>query len=831
MLTATHAYGQEVGEVIVTGMRGKPRVVQDTPVPVDVFNEQALKTATQTDTLNTLTTLIPSYSVPRSANSTSNTFIRAPSLRGLSADKTLLLMNSKRRHKSASVGVSGTGSQSADAAVIPSIALKSVEVLRDGAAAQYGSDAIAGVINFILKDADHGGSLMAQAGQYYEGDGDDFMIAGNVGLPLTEAGFLNLSGQWTQSLRTIRANQFVSPAFDAVAYAAANPTYAAAVDLSEPLQRIGRPKEWAWRFVANSGIDLSDNASLYAFGNYSRSKGNAAANYRYPGGGHVVLDNPIRLEDGSIFRFNQLYPGGQRPEFMGDVTDWSAAAGYKSSIDFGGDRSLNIDIGVRYGWDEIAYSIVGTLNPSMGPTSPNDFTASSYVNDELSFNADMSYETPVSWAAEPLIISFGGEYRQEGFKIRPGEPNSYLAGTWSKPDPFDFCTNEAVVAQRTLRPTAPQGMGINCAVASDPVYKVLSVGSNGITGLPPSSTGSYETSSYSFYGEAATDITDKLFVDVATRFEHYDSFGSKVIGKIAGRYEFTDNYAIRASFGTGFRAPTAGQLNMTQIAILTVDGVPTNTGLYPASHPVSQFLGAKPLDPETSINYSIGLTANPFPGAALTIDAYRVEVSDQLYSTAQITVTPAIAAAMIAAGVPGAESIASVNFFQNAFDATVQGVDIVGSYRYGWDNGQTTDLVASFNYNQYKVEKVHIPGLFSDQLVYNFENNNPDWRATFTATHRVGPFTLMARGNFFGPYGRQSTTAPFAIQKYDTELMVDAEVEYRVTDDISVAVGARNLFDNYPDPNVINASNGLIYADGPVDWQGGFYYARVNYNF
>lgn len=217
--------------------------------------------------------------------------------------------------------------------------------------------------------------------------------------------------------------------------------------------------------------------------------------------------------------------------------------------------------------------------------------------------------------------------------------------------------------------------------------------------------------------------------------------------------------------------------------------------------------------------------------AALTIDAYRVEVSDQLYSTAQITVTPAIAAAMIAAGVPGAESIASVNFFQNAFDATVQGVDIVGSYRYGWDNGQTTDLVASFNYNQYKVEKVHIPGLFSDQLVYNFENNNPDWRATFTATHRVGSFTLMARGNFFGPYGRQSTTAPFAIQKYDTELMVDAEVEYRVTEDISVAVGARNLFDNYPDPNVINASNGLIYADGPVDWQGGFYYARVNYNF
>jgi iron complex outermembrane receptor protein len=825
------AAAAEVGEVIVTGMRGRPRVVQDTPVPVDVFSEQALKAATQTDTLNTLTTLIPSYSVPRSANSTSNTFIRAPSLRGLSADKTLLLMNSKRRHKSASVGVSGSGSQSADAAVIPAIALKSVEVLRDGAAAQYGSDAIAGVINFMLKDASSGGSITAQAGQYYEGDGDDYLVAGNIGLPLTESGFLNLSGQWTQSLRTIRANQFSAPAFDAIAYAAANPSYAAAVDLSEPLQRTGRPKEWAWRFIANSGIDLTDNTSIYAFGNYSRSRGIAAANYRYPGGGHVVLDNPVRLQDGSIFRFNQLYPGGLRPEFSGDVTDWSAATGYRTSIDFDEGRSLKIDIGVRYGWDEIAYAIVGTLNPSMGPTSPNDFTASSYVNDELSFNADMAYETPVSWAVEPLVISFGAEYRQEGFKIRPGEPNSYLAGDFSRPDPFDFCTNEPNVSARTLRPGAPQNMGINCSVASDAVYRVLSVGSNGITGLPPSATGAYETSSYSFYAEGSTDITEKFYLNVAGRFEHYDAFGSKVIGKVAGRYEFSDGFAMRGSVGTGFRAPTAGQLNMTQIAILTVDGIPTNTGLYPASHPVSEFLGAKPLKPETSVNYSIGLTANPMPGMALSIDAYRVEVSDQLYSTAQIPVTPAIAAAMTAAGVPGAESIGSVNFFQNAFDATVQGVDVVGSYRYSWENGQSTDLVASFNYNQYKVGKVKIAGLFSDQLTYNFENNNPDWRGTLTATHKIGDFTLMARGNVYGPYSRQSTTTPFPIQKYDPELMVDAEVEYRLTEAISVAAGARNLFDNYPNPNRINASNGTIYADGAVDWQGGFYYARVNYTF
>lgn len=837
MLASTQAYAQaadpagEVGEVVVTGIRGLPRSVEDSPVPVDVFNEEALEKVSQTDTLNTLQTLIPSYSLRRAANTTSDTFIRAPSLRGLSADKTLLLVNSRRRHKSASVGTSGTGSQAADAAVIPSIALKSVQVLRDGAAAQYGSDAIAGVINFLLKDDRQGGSINLQVGQFYEGDGKDVNLEGNIGLPLGEKGFVNLSGQWMHGDRTIRARQFVSTTFNAIDYFNQNPQLKPLVNLSQPLQRTGKPIEDAYRFVVNSGYDLTDNSQLYAFGNYSHSKGKAAANYRFPGGGQAVMDTPVRLQSGAVFRFKDIYPVGLQPLFSGEVTDWSAAGGWRTNLEFANGHTFTADLGARYGWDKIDYGITGTLNPSLGPTSQQDFRASNYVSNEFALNADFSYGVPLEVTATPLVFSFGAEYRKEGFEIRPGEPASYAAGTFANPDPFDFCTNETLVSQRTLRPTAPQNAGINCASSSDPVYRVLSVGSNGITGLPPSQTGEFESKSGSLYVEAATDITDNWFVDVALRYEDYDAFGDTTIGKVAMRYELTDRHSIRGSVGTGFRAPTAGQLNMTQTQINTVDGIPTNTGLYPASHPVAQFLGAKPLSPEKSTNYSIGFTANPFSSLQLTVDFYQIEVRDQLFSTAQIQVTPAIRAAMIAAGVVGAESIASINFFQNAFDSTVKGVDVVGSYRFDWDNGTKTDLVGSFNYNHYKIDEVKIPNLFTPQAKYNFEENNPVWRATLTATHEAGPWTAMVRANLYGPYSRQSTTSPFPIQDYDTELQMDVELERKIGESIRLAVGARNVFDNYPDPNRINASNGAIYVDGPVDWQGGFLYARITYDF
>jgi iron complex outermembrane recepter protein len=821
-----------VEEVVVTGLRGQPRTVTDSPVPVDVFGGEEIERSSQTDTLNVLQTLVPSFSVRRAANTTSDTFIRAPTMRGLAADQSLLLVNSRRRHKSASVGVSGYGSQAADAAVIPTIAIQSIEVLRDGAAAQYGSDAIAGVINFNLKNSAEGGSIVVQGGQYYENDGEGYLVAGNIGLPLTDQGFLNLSGQIDNSHRTIRSAQFTSSSWNAVDEFESNPIFREAIgSLDEPLERVGKPKEEAIRFVFNSGIDLSPDNELYAFGNASRSKGTAAATYRVPGAGHQVMDNPIRLDDGSEWRFKDLYPAGLRPEFSGEVTDWSVAGGYRTQREFG-DGNLDADVGLRYGWDEIAYSMVQTVNPSMGPDSQLDFQASSYVSSEVAFNADFIYETEVASLSGPLVINFGAEYRDEEFEIKPGEPASYSGGTWAVPDPFDFCTEEADFANRTLRPGSPAGTGIDCTASTDPVYNILQPGSNGITGLSPDVSGEFSSAGRSLYAEASADVTLDWFVDLAMRFEDYEAFGSKTIGKFATRYQLTDSFAVRGSVGTGFRAPSAGQLNMTQSAISTVGGVPLNVGLYSATNPVAEFLGAEPLRPEESTSYSVGVVFESGGNFSLTADAYRIDLKDQVYATSQITVTPEIEAAMVAAGITGAGTIDRINFFQNAFDSRVQGVDVVGTYSSDWGSEHTMSVIGSFNYNSYEIQQVNISGvIFNEVSVFNFENSAPDWRSNLTLTDEFGPFLALLRGNIYGPHARQTTREGNAIQEYDTILQMDAELAYRFDDNLSLTIGGRNIFDKYPDVNNIDQTNGRLYADGPVDWQGGYYFTRVDYAF
>jgi iron complex outermembrane receptor protein len=824
-------------DIVVSGLRGRPRTVTDSAVPVDVFSEETIKRSSQTDTVEILQTMIPSYSVARSANTTSDSFVRAPRLRGLPAHATLLLVNGHRRHKSASVQVSGFASQSADSAVIPAIALKSIEVLRDGAAAQYGSDAIAGVINYQLKDADHGGSLVVQGGQFYEGDGKSIQVAGNIGMKLTDHGFINVSAQLNHDDPTVRARTFTSSAWDPFNAYATDPVFAAAVDaagldLSKPLEKRGKPMEKAARLFVNSGLDLTDNSSLYAMGNFSKSKGTAGATYRVPGARQAVLDNPIRLSDGSIYRFRDDYPLGMAPSFSGVVTDWSATGGWKSDFDLGGEQTLTADVSARYGRDKIAYSIDGTVNPSMGPASPTSFDASTYVSDELSFNADFVYSVPTAFTKGPLVFNFGAEYRRERFRIEPGEEGSYLAGIWSAADPFNFCSNETAIASRTLNAGAPTNQGINCTSATDPVYNVLQPGSNGITGIAPNVSGIWSTNNKSLYGEVTSDITDRWFLDLATRFEDYKSFGSKLVWKVATRYNLTDWLGVRGSIGTGFRAPTAGQQNMTQTSIQTVGGTQLNVGLYPPTNAVAQFLGAKALKPERSKNYSLGVTLSPAPNLTLTVDAYRIKLSDQMYTSSQITVTPAIRAAMVGAGILGAESIDRIQFYQNALDSTTQGLDVVASYRGDWFDVGSTNLTAAFNTNSFKIDRVLVSTVsFDSTTVYNFEHNDPKWRANATVNQQIGPVSVMLRANFYGPWSRQTTAASHLIQHYGTETLFDAEVSLPLTDSLSVTVGARDIFDNYPDVNKIDDTNGRIYVDGPVSWQGGYYYARVNFNF
>lgn len=818
--------------IVVTGIRGAARTVESSPVPIDVFRAEDLRSVPSSDTLDILKAVVPSFAVNRNVNSNTGTFVRPIRLRGLSEDKTLLLVNSKRRHKSASVGTAGSGSQGADAAVIPAIAIESVEVLRDGAAAQYGSDAIAGVINFILKDSSEGFEFSAQTGQYYKGDGFQLLLSGNAGMPVGANGFVNVSAQFNSDNRTSRGKQFTSAPFDAISYAAANPAYAAAVDLSNPIQRQGAPDSEAARFFLNSGYETNSGIKFYAFGNYSDSKAIADANYRYPAGGQPVLDTPFRLESGRVFRFNEMFPTGYRPSFGGFVTDYSVAGGAKGDFAFGGGDA-SYDFSSHYGNDRIVYKVYDSMNASYGPAqalTKRDFTSLDFRSDEWALNADFSWSKDVGLAGN-LGLSAGLEYRDEGYTIISTEKASYEAGIFANQDPFDFCTNETAVTDRTLRPTAPQNQGIQCNVATDPVYRVMPAGANVFNGIPPELAGEFRADSKSGYVEAAVDVTDNWFVDIAGRYESFSTFGDTLNGKFASRFEVTEDVGIRGSIGTGFRAPTPGMLNTTAVSISSVDGVSLLAGIFPTEHPVSKFLGAVPLRPENSVNYSMGLTLSPFSNFTLTIDGYVINITDQIWSTSNIPVTPAIRAQLVAAGVVAGNSISNVRFFQNAFNSKTSGFDVVSTYGYNWENGQRTSLVASFNLNKYKIKEVKIANLFNAQSIFNFENNEPKWRAIFTATQEFGQFQVMARANVFGPYTRQNTTTPFASQRHGTLAQFDVEGKYNFSENYTFTVGAKNVGDKYPAPNLISAGNGSIYADGVVDFQGGFFFARVDVRY
>lgn len=829
---AAAAGAENIEEIVVTGVRNAGRTIDTSPVAIDVLRSEELQSVASSDTLEILKSIVPSYAVNRNVNSNTGTFVRPVRLRGLSEDKTLLLVNSKRRHKTASVGTAGSGSQGEDAAVIPAIALKSVEVLRDGAAAQYGSDAIAGVINFILKDNAEGFEFSTETGQYYKGDGGQFILSGNVGLPLGNNGFLSLSGQFSRDNRTSRGVQFTSAPFDAIAYAAANPAYAALVDLKNPIQRQGAPDAKATRFFANSGYKFDSGVELYAFGNYSDSKAIADANYRYPGGGQPILDRPFRLQDGTAFRFNQMFPAGYRPSFVGYVTDYSFAGGAKGDFALGGSEAT-YDLSGRYGHNRIVYDVLNSMNASYGPAqalTKRDFRSLDFRAAEWSLNADFSWSKNIGLFG-PLAISAGAEYRDEGYTIISTEKASYEAGIFANADPFDYCTNETSVAARTLRPTAPQNKGIQCNVASDPIYTVMPAGANVFNGIPPELAGEFHATAKSAYAEAAVDVTSKWFLDLAARYEDFSTFGGTLNGKVATRYEIVEGVGIRGSVGTGFRAPTPGMLHTSAVSISSVDGVSLLAGIFPTEHPVSKFLGAKPLRPENSVNYSLGFTFHPSPGFSVTIDGYRIDITDQIWSTSNIPVTPAIQAQLVAAGVVAGNSISNVRFFQNAFNSSTTGFDVVATYGFNWESGQRTLLVGSFNMNKYKIKEVKIAGLFNDQSIFNFEKNDPKWRAIFSVTHEIGQFQVVARANVYGPYARINTTTPFASQYYGTLAQVDMELKYKFKENYTFTVGGKNVFDKYPPRNLISPGNGSIYADGVVDFQGGFYFARVDVKY
>ncbi|MEQ9507278.1 MAG: TonB-dependent receptor [Hyphomonas sp.] len=830
--------------ITVTGSRGKPRTVADSPVPIDVFDEAAIDDVSFVDTQDVLRTLVPSYTVSRQPISDGATFIRPAALRGLASDKTLVLVNSKRRHRAALVGIGGSGTQGPDVATIPASAIKSIEVLRDGAGAQYGSDAIAGVINFILKDAPDGGELSFQAGTYYEGDGEDLVVSANLGLPLGKSGFVNVSLEASSAQGTNRGKQWESEqsSFDVDDYVAANPDvrylFGSGEDFdTSNVQLWGQPETSAFRSFVNAGYTFDNGMELYGFANFSNSEAAGDFNYRFPTNS---LNAPfIRLQDGSTFQFSQRYPAGFTPRFFGNVLDYSAVGGLKGNF----TPAFTYDVSARYGRDEIKYKLDETVNPSLGNASPEVFHPGDLVSDEFSLNADFVYDYDIAAFTSPLSIAFGAQYMDEGYELIAGDEASYIAGPFAFADPFDFCDGTAPTAAGAA--VIANGSTLNCANASDPVYTVNGVGANGFPGYSPDYVGAFNRESYGLYTELSTDVLENLFVQVSGRYEDFPDFGSTTDGKVAARWTVTPSINLRGSVGTGFRAPTPGQLATTNVSTRFPAGEPVASGLFPASNPVSIFLGATPLKPEESTNYSIGATGT-FGALNVTVDLYQIDIADQFYASRSITVTDAIRAQLIAANVPGADTIGAVQFFQNAFDSKTQGIDLVATYGVDWGDAGETLFTFSANHNKFSIEEVKIAGLFLEEDVYDFENGQPETRATLSAMHNIGPYSLMGRANYYGSYTPSqclAATAPDGFsctgglirQELGSEVLFDFELGYEYNDSTRLMIGARNIFDQYPDegdPALAETSNGRIYrSDSIVDWQGGFLYVKAVKSF
>jgi iron complex outermembrane receptor protein len=846
--------GAEVEEIIVTGARGRPRTVTDSPVPVDVFSAADIEAISHTDTNNILQTLVPSFNVARQPISDGATMIRPAQLRGLPTDKTLVLVNGKRRHRAALVAIGGSGTQGPDLATIPAAAIKNVEVLRDGASAQYGSDAIAGVINFLLNDNSEGGSLTIDSGEFFEGDGAMTTVQGNIGLPLGESGFVSISGEWVETDRTNRGEQYCQswwcvdpnlPGFTQQSAAkqaqARDPAYQAgtknanAAGISDVVQPWGQPQSDAVRVFVNAGYQLDADTEFYGYGNYSDSSTDGNFFYRYPGNGVI---EELREPDGSIYSPLELFPGGFTPQFDGDVSDFSLVGGMRGELDNG----LTYDFSGRTGESEIRYTLFNTINPSLGNSlgnanTPTSFRPSDLINTETQFQADFTYEFDAGIAG-PAVFAFGASYMDEEYELKAGDPASYVAGPYAVQDPWDLCNADGTAAPNGINAIAG-GSTLDCSNSSDPVYKVVGVGSNGFPGNSPQFTNVFQRNSFALYGELSGDVTDALFMQGAVRYENYDDFDSEVLFQLAGRLVLTDNWNARASIGTGFRAPTPGQQGTVNVSTRLPDGIPIATGLFPAGGPVAQALGATPLKPEKSNNFTIGLTGS-IGEMDLTLDYYRIDIDDRTnaISTRSVSTDPGSGdaysnfLALDNAGVAGANTIGGVFYFTNAFDSRTEGFDVVASYPLA----ENTTISAALNYTENSFESDPSTYLNAENR-YDFVNFDPQWRGIFTGMHTIGDLQLIARLQWYGestnsnsggsgPGGLRFQTLPDFYQ-------FDLEGQWQINDMFELSAGARNLFDEYPDRDTISDyCCGRVYSSGTVvPWQGGYYYARLRADF
>lgn len=815
----------DIEEVVVTGSRAAPRTAVDSMAPIDVIGGADFREQGTTDINDLMRNLVPSFNVEARDISDTQSLVRPNQLRGLPADNTLILVNSKRRHRSSAIQFGNTGTHFVDTSMIPPIAIQQLEVLRDGASAQYGSDAIAGVMNFRLKENDSGLTVEYRTGMYTQNnDGESHYLAANVGLPLGPNGFISLSAD---SLNQNYTNRAVQRGDAQQVLDRGNLAILESSRISQTVMSLGLPKVDSFNLFMNAGIQLSQNQEIYSFGGYSEKTTELGFFFRNPentngiftlGNNQLFFDlTPDRSancpviprgpnaqhgtsslaalaygrSDPNCFTYLEWWPGGYTPQFGGDLTDISNTSGVRGEFSNG----TRYDVSLGLGYSKIDYFLYNTTNPSLGPETPTSFKPGVYETIENTFGVE--FVTPFDMGLyAPVSVAYGAEWRREIFKTSNYDEASWKAG------PF--------INQGSL------------------------IGSNGMQGFSPSQQGQWDRKNWAFYADVEADITERLLMGAALRYEDfYDSFGDTTNGKISARYRLTDTTRLRATASTGFRAPSPGQANISNLSTGVIDNVPTAQGQIPPTNPIAQRFGGEVLTPEKSTNFSAGFTTELGP-VDVTVDYYHIEMKDRILNSSFFEITPAIAQELQASGVAGAGDLTRIRYYTNDMDTTNSGIEAVVSYNHSWNNGARTRFNGSWAYSKQEVDSF-TPGLLTDQARINLTERIPKNRGNFRATHFMGDLRVSAQANYYGKY----LLAPIAADRgrdywVSDAIIVSAEVGYTFRDRYSVVLGADNLFDKMPplvrDIDFGLTSSGRNLTSTAYSPNGRYVYARFQYD-
>ena len=771
---------QAIEEIVVIGSRKQGRSAAESTAPIDVISGEVFGlVGNSADITDNLRVNVPSFNAS-TASGDGDTFVRPTSLRGLAPDQTLVMVNGKRRHRAALIAEfvpsAGKGAHGPNIGMLPAIAFKRVEVLRDGASAQYGADAIAGVINFVTRDAAEGGELRVQYGQFYEGE-QSYMVAGNIGLPVGDRGYLNLSAEYSENdglsrgIQRANAQALIDAGVPGVGADAP-------FDDAPFVQTWGRAQGENIRLFMNAGIEIDANTTAYAQGNYADVFNRYRFFYRAPD--HITL-RTLRGE----FGFTGL-PAGFTPFFDGDQKDLSILGGVKGEFSNG----ILFDFSAGYGQNRIDFILNNTINQSLGlgadgNPAQRDFDVGDLEQQETTLNADFSRQF-----TDTIHLAFGAEWREETFVVIAGEPSSYFGA-----------------------------------------------GSSGFKGFESQNAGEFSRDNYALYGEVEQDLSESFVAQYALRYEDFSDFGGTINGKIAARFDVTDTFTLRGALSTGFHAPTPGQSNIQKITT-TFDndlGLQVESGTVPPTHPLALAAGGSALTEEKSVNASIGFATSFGDATTLTADFYRIEIEDRIFKTQNL---PAIDP------VTGVGS--NVQFFTNALDLSVTGLDLVLTTAFEWGgSGWDTALAAAYNHNEVKVDnQTAINGLLpvSAASVEDIEESYPQDRLTVSASTSAGTaWNLLVRINFFGSHydergrvGGVDGGAP--AKELGSTVFVDLELGYEVSDSLRLTLGASNILDEYVDeigpPYANRLDVGLPYPRRTAaNYEGGSWYLRAVYGW